>query len=301
MNPFGDSMNRQDKVVSIPYNTFAPQLDSLVTATGNLMYREWPQRHSTHAGSKIVVHSLLLVAANTYSTIRFIAADEPPNAARKKEFALSISPLARTLLDSLCTFVFLFGDLPKRTAWYYKAGWREVYEEHARLVQRYDGNDAWKDYLSEQAAFVQATKTEWGITAEEEKDPRLIRRWPIPSQMIQHPNLTKDRREYLQFLYDWFYKTFSQDSHLSWPGLARRSFAVIPTASANARGPQLDKFKSDAVATAVTLLLTLLSEIELEFKFDLKSRLEYVWGVIVPFYEDAEDLYDRYYRTFFRS
>jgi hypothetical protein len=62
----------------------------------------------------------------------------------------------------------------------------------------------------------------------------------------------------------------------------------------------LRKFKSDSVLTTVILLHALISELELQCRFELRERIEYVWGIVSPHSDDARDLYDRFYRAFFQ-
>ncbi len=42
----------------------------------------------------------------------------------------------------------------------------------------------------------------------------------------------------------------------------------------------LDKSRSDDVVTTITLVVALLSELEIEFRFGLSDRLKFVWGII---------------------
>lgn len=284
-------------VPSIPFGTFGPQFDTLVMAMGNKIDREWPARHAKHRGSKALIHQLLRVAENTYHTVRYFAADEPPNPSRKPQFALCISPLARTVLDSLFTTVFLFGDLPERTAWYYRAGWRELYEENVRLNGAYGADPDWTNWLKQHTAFVNKVRVDWGVTAAEEANPKLVPRWPIPPQMALQSSLDADRKAYLEYLTDWFYRALSQDAHLSWPGLARTGAALMPRQEVS--DEQWRKMKSDAVMTLVTLLLALVSELELELRYDLKERIKYVWGVTNPFWSVGNEVYTRFYQRFF--
>lgn len=59
----------------------------------------------------------------------------------------------------------------------------------------------------------------------------------------------------------------------------------------------LDKSRSDDVFTTITLLVTLLSELEIEFRFGLSDRLKFLWGIIQEYWGEATDLYSRRYST----
>src|SRR5207244_2630765 len=105
------------------------RLDSLGVATFNKLEREWPSAVPAHKASSLVLRLLVAVSENTYRTIRYFCADKSDDGARKLQYALSAPPMARTILDALFTIIFLFEDLPARTAWYVRAGWREMEEK----------------------------------------------------------------------------------------------------------------------------------------------------------------------------
>jgi hypothetical protein len=87
---------------------------------------------------------------------------------------VSAPPLARTILDSLFTVVFLFEDLPTRIKWYLKSGWRELFEEHQRCRKTYDADPAWSTWLAKQSAILDQMKVDWGISSDEQANPSKI-------------------------------------------------------------------------------------------------------------------------------
>ena len=140
---------------------------------------------------------------------------------------------------------------------------------------------------------MEGIRTEWGVSDEEAADLKRITYWPIPSQMKAQ---AKDR-EFLDYLDDWFYKTLSQDAHLSFPGLAHRGAALL-VKPGDERTAQLEKRRSQAVFTTITVVLALASEMEHLLKFGLSERLAYVWGVLIKYWEEADDLYKMRYAQF---
>lgn len=280
-----------DDVIREPFH-------NLLAATGNKLDREWKDSYSTHRGSRVMLRALVLSSDNTYRTVRHFCAEHPKDPARKPEYALSAPPLARSILDALFTVVFAFENLAERTEWYYKAGWREIHEEHARHLSRYGADDGWKEYLAEQTEFLDKTRVQWGITAPEAANPsKAIKRWPIPSQMAKHKGTSQERRDFMSHLEDWFYRELSQDAHLSWPGLARRSaYLMLDRDERDDEAKwKLAKKKSDAFFTCVVLLLAMMSEIECELRFGLDERLKYVWGICNAYFEAGKEVYDMRY------
>ncbi len=272
-----------DKVLD--FKVIGQQLDEALEALKNLIDRNWPRQYDI-PGARALFLTMIKVAINTYQSVRFLAADSPKNSAPPLEFALSIPPLTRSLLDQLFAVVFLTEDLTTRTLWYYKAGWREAKEAYDRYKAKYGEDQKWAHWLTLNGEFLESIRTEWGVSNEEAADLNRIKYWPIPSQMKAQ---AKDR-EFLTYLDDWFYKTLSQDAHLSFPGLAHRGAALL-IKPGEERTAQLEKRKSQAVFTTVTIVLALASEMEHLLQFGLGGRLAFVWGVLVKYWEEAEDLY----------
>ena len=128
---------KRSDIPMLPFDAIGEEFDNLLEATVNKLKREWPSKWREYPGAKIIFESFIRVVRNTYQSIRFLAAEKPPNSARKIEYSLSGFPLARVILDSLFTIVFLFDDLSSHTEWYYKSGWREIVEDYQRYLNNY--------------------------------------------------------------------------------------------------------------------------------------------------------------------
>ncbi|HEV7920010.1 MAG TPA: hypothetical protein VGR02_04380 [Thermoanaerobaculia bacterium] len=269
-------------------------LDSLAVATVNKIDREWPASIDRHPATKIVLRLLIAISENTYRTIRYFSAEKPPDGARKLQYTLSAPPLARTILDALFTVVFLFEDLHERTSWYVRAGWREMEEKRSRFQSAYGSEPSWHEYLSSYGAVVAEDRELWSISDAEIADLKRLKYWPTPGKMSE-ACASEERRKYLRYLNDWFYRELSQDSHLSWPGLWRRGGYFLFPKPSNEERTILEKVRSDNLSIAVILLLALISEIELELRLGLADRAKYVWGILVPYAGEAKEIYDLRY------
>jgi hypothetical protein len=272
---------------TIEFEAIRERLDSLLTATANKLEREFPTQIENGRDLGGLLRCFVLVAQNTYMTMRYFCADIPADPARKPEFALSGGPLARTILDQLFTVVFLLEDLPERAAWYEKAGWRELKEFNVKAHASYGADPLWKDYLEGHDLLVSTAKGWWQVTPEEEASPKKIAYWPLPSQMVKLAT-TSEVKSYLRYLDDWFYRELSQDSHLSWPGLTRRAaFLLIPHPQ-DEDYARLSKQKSNVLVTTIIMLLATLSEIEGALHFGFSEHLRYLWTVINSISASAE-------------
>ncbi len=283
--------HRFENYPALPFSAIREKLDNLLVAMANLIDRCWPVKYADRIDLKLFLLGTVKITENTYRSIRYLCADKPEDVSRKLEFAVSVPPLARTILDSLFTVVYLFDDVDRRVEWFHKSGWREMFEEHERYKKAYGEDVAWAEYLDLQRTSVDYGRYEVGITDEEAVNPKKIQWWPNPGKMTRDGGTPEDRTRYLNYLNDWFYKTLSADSHLSWPGFARRA-AHFLNKDEDRRVNLLRKYKSDCVVTSITLVLALLSEIECEFKFSRAERLKEVWNSLSEVFLEAKELFE---------
>jgi len=291
--------NKSSEYERLSFEVIREPLDTLLIALGNKLEREWPSKWSSVDGASVLLKSIVLVTENTYKSIRFLCADKPENPFRKMEYSISVPPLVRTILDHVFTVVFLFQDLPERTIWYYKSGWRELHDEHQRMLKKYSSDPDWGEWFRKKEDLLKDIKKSWGITPEEEKDPKKIKWWPNPGQMKSHKNLSKDRRDYLTYLNDWYYRELSAASHLSWPGLASRASHLLnPNMEEQKR--VLNKFRSDCAMRTITLIIALISEIQIECNYDdFAKRVKYLWGILNAYWGEAKEIYESRYEGLF--
>jgi hypothetical protein len=278
----------------LDYETFGPQLDKLMIATGNKLEREWPATVAAHDGLAPTLRALVMVSANTYRTIVFFCADTPESIARKLEYGLSATPLSRTLLDALFTVVYLFDDPVTRPEQFYRGGWREKFEENRRYHGAYGNDPSWAAFAAQDDKQLRELEALVGITASERANPGSVAYWPTPAAM-RNKIQNADRKAFLDYMNDWFMREMSQDTHLSYPGLLRR-FRPL-TAPSHAREDVLSKWKSDAVGTSVALMLSLMSEVEIELHYGLGERLKYVWGIVNQYFLLSREIYDIRYKN----
>lgn len=232
-----------------------------------------------------------------FSTIRYFSAEKPEDPARRITFASSAPPLLRSMLDAICTVIFLGEDVPGRMEWYNKAGWRELREEHERHVQRYAGKPGWDAWLGEFAKRVDVVQAQFGIAPQEVANPKTVPWWPTPAQMITSKRLGHDAQTFLEYMRDWFYREFSQDDHLSLPGLIRRASNFLQPPDEARTENTWKKLRSDWFAYAVVLWLAFLTEIILLCGFDLRTQCAYLWGVLREYSPMAAEVYEARYQA----
>lgn len=285
---------------NLDFKIVQPKLTELLVATGNWIERTWPgKRPATkdHEGSGALFLALVRLSENSWRTAAYMCADIPKDPARRPEFALSVSPLARRVLEALCITVFVFSDLERRVAWFYRSGWREWREERDRIARRYGADPEWQEYLGSLERQLNQTGKLCSITAAENAEPSKIARFPIPDRMVKDKTLKADRRTHLQYLLDWYYRRMSQDAHLTWPGLSRQAAAFLPVMSDETRAELLAQQRSEIIANLAALELALVSELEIECRFGMASKAQYLWTVLGDYSPDTKELYEGFYRA----
>lgn len=281
----------------LPWPSFGPTLVDLLTAAGNKLDREWPAKWVNEGKAAFLLPSLARTVENTFHTIKVLSADKPTPPITRED-ALSVGPLARTILDSLFLIIFLFDDLPGRATWYFKGGWREMWEEQQMLLATYGGDANWKEWLDLRQKILDEWVTRLGLSATEAADPtKHLRYWPTPGRMIRDGNTSPQRIALMKYLDEWYYGDLSSESHLSLPGLVMRSMALDRDQDQRIRDWRLDKQRSDNMLRATVLATAFVSEIDIECRYGFADRLKYVWGVLAGYFNLAKDLYDRWYAS----
>lgn len=270
-------MKETDPWDSIPeeqrleFKVIGQPLATLAEATINKIDREWPPSLADISGSRPLFLLLTHVAVNTYETIKYFCAEKPEDPFRKIEFADAAPPLLRSLVDEIFTVVFIAEDFPNRVQAYYRAGWREAVEHDAAHRAQYGDDPAWREWFERTAELLASMKRDSGITDAESANPALVPYWPIPSQMKRKCQRMVTR-EFFEYLDAWFYRELSQAAHLSFPGLSHRGGTFLRAKDDPIREGEWRKKRSDAVATAATLLLAFLTDVTLSIGFDLSHR-----------------------------
>jgi hypothetical protein len=285
---------------SLDFAVIQQPLDSLLAALENKIDREWPADLRIILGARELFLLTLKTANVTYRSIRFLCADKPPDPARRLEYSISVAPLNRTILDSLFTLMFILEDLPTRCQWYSKADWRETRLELDRYRAEYGNLADWQEWLGRVAKYCDTGIKSLGLSTAEVEQPSAIPSWPNPGAMMNYGLSSKSAippgRAFMRYLHDWFYADLSQQTHLGGSGLAKRAgYFLYDLRNGPRREMLLTNYKYSQVGQTVALILALASEIEAHFKFGLRQRALYVWGLVTPVIVVAKELYDKRY------
>jgi hypothetical protein len=287
--------NKQNSNV-LPFSVIQDRLDPLVEALTNLIEREFPPALASIDGLQPFLIIATRTSRNTFEAIRYLAADVPDDPRRKLEFALVVSPLARTLADLIFTLVFMKEDLPNRVARYHQGGWREAKEDHERHRSEYGDLQEWQDALQQDDSTLDAAREWWGVPNEAANRPKVLPYWPNPGQMLREKDLSDENKRFLTFLNDFVYRGLSADAHVSAFGIIRQHMFLLET-DKEKRQQFLSRAKSAGTFTATTLMVAICTEINDICRYEKKDDpLSYLWGVLVEYWLPAKDLFERRYK-----
>ncbi len=163
-----------------------------------------------------VIQLHLQITHISYEATRYLYADMPEDQKRKTEFIAIGPPIQRSMLDGIFNIVYLLTDLQTKIIKYYKAAYREVSERYDRYEGKYGSLPHWKEWLDRFRKFKERLVADIkkldpsfaGDGAEKEK-------WPIPSVMCSDKSLPKNIQDFFTYLTNWFYRSYSQENHLT--------------------------------------------------------------------------------------
>jgi hypothetical protein len=289
-----------EQSITIDYRPIKRALDEIADAIVNRLEREHRSEISGyHKQLPTILKLTLRVTKVTWESIRFLCAQHPIVHARREEFAISVPPLARTMLDSLLTVLYIFDRPSENARWYVASGWRELSEHHALLVGKHGADPEWAEWLTKHAEMVSGWESDAAISPTEKADPKRIKYWPNPGRMAQPQSglALKDqvRLAFAQYLNDWFYRHLSGASHLSLSGLASRGGLLADAGDREERARMMTRYHSRVILTALSLYVAFLSELAGQFKLDFESaRLRSIWKHILEWPEANELHKERY-------
>jgi len=286
--------------VPLIFDEVKQDVDNALISVSNKLEREWPPGVGTDDSQAIVV-GLFRVSFTSFLSIRYLCATQPPDPVRKPEFVTATPPVLRSMLDALANIVFLFEDIGHRTTEFMRRGWKEDYDREERYRKLYGSDPRWATTLSEMAAERGRLQDVLGI---QQSEATKLRRWPGLGTMISKEVKTADRIrdtirfDFLTYLNDLIYREFSEDAHLSPPGLYKRSEVLLvdPKLWTRELHAQIQRMRSDALIVSLVLLMGMASEIQNELRFGMGERLVQLWTRLCHHSQLFEEIYGFRYR-----
>jgi len=234
-----------------------------------------------------ILKCLLITSYQSYGAIRKLIAKDP-------KYPTQAHFLSRSLIDTLFTISALVGNPVENSKKYEKAGYRIQFEQYEREKNEYSQDIRWKDWLKNKEDYLNSYANSLGLSINEKNDPKAnIEYWPIPSQLLSKKaiiSLSDERRKFLDKVYDFRYREFSDWSHMGWTGMAMGVFATETE-----HHWQPGKFESDALIGGLLFFVMILSEVEAFCSYGENQKLRYIWTLIGSYFDEAKDYYSFWY------
>ena len=244
-------------------------------------------------GAPVIIRLHLEISYSAYQATRYLYAEMPEDPKRKPEFLTVGPPIQRSMLDGLFNIVYLGLDLEKATHEYYRGVWKETLQYYRRYKKKYGQKPDWQDCLEGLEKLVAELARSEKLN---EADYGTVNRWPTPGDMCRR-TLPKGTKDFFLHLQEWFYRSYSQEDHLSWPGLARRGVIFLRDLKSEPDQEYVKKQKSDQLYRALLILLMTLSEVNAQFSFGFHTQLQYIWTILLNYFDETRELYDLRYRA----
>lgn len=288
---------------------FKEKLETLMVKSANMLEREWPEKYRAVPNAHVIFFTRMRITINSYNAFLALTGDIPKDYYRKP-LLFAAAPLVRSIFEDLATLIFLLVDIPNLSISYTAGGYAELWFER-RASEKYYGNiPKWQAYIAELDEKLDLLAKQLQLTPAQIKNPfneKLV--WPTPGRkMLNVLNARYGNSPvipFMEFLNSWMYRTLSRDSHLNFIGMQRRGMHFTKQFAKHVLG---DKYKEilearridyhkDMTWSAYTLLLSIVSEIESHFHYDMKNDIYYLWNIFVAHSEMAEDFYKLRYKT----
>jgi len=283
------------------YKLIRDELSEVLNFVENKIEREWVEKYKYLDSGKETLLPYLRIAKNTFKTILFICSDIKDNSTREEYFALAVSPLTRTLLEILFSVVYLLENFPEKIKLFDKSYYKEQKGATDWFRQKYSGIKKWDKYLSEKNSklnMYEEMLLENNLLTENEKNNLdQIRYFPRVSKIISRlEDENSDAVTFLKYLDDLHYRALSGQSHLEPSGIVEFYPFFLNLQFNKNIADEIAFYKSKQVYLATSFILSLISEIVIDFNYELKSKLAYIWVLLSSGSELSEEIYQMRYQ-----
>lgn len=289
---------------SFDYQIIKSDFKKVMESAANQLERDWDNRYAQVDSARVTFVQYIRLAINTYQTIIYICTDTKEDIDRKPFYALSLAPLTRTLFEQLIALSFLLENIPKYIPYLFKTGYTERRIELEHCEKYYLSDPSWKNYIDSLKTEIAREEKELKLTPDEIKNPKkVIQRWPTPGKILQklkteHP--TSQSIPFIEYINSWLYRKLSGQTHLNAVGLINRGAFFSPEIAKRLfkdnweekLNELLMRHKMSQIYSAITLMLAIISEIEIHFHYDLNQRLRFIWTVVSEYSDIAKDFWN---------
>lgn len=277
------------------FNIIKNEFDEILTATADHLDRSWPAKYGdafTHGGQFTLKSMFGLATINYGASIALYLISEE----RRLNIYLAMPAVNRALLESFFSIVFLLDDFQENHKLFIRNSWREKAEQLAGYREFFSGIPKWDDYMAEEEVRVQkyaeSVDRMVGLDSAHRQNPNNMQRLPRVSKIVGY---LRSRRQDV-----WLYSYFERIHYVPLSHFVHsQPSGIIATGNIQKNGNKSNpkKFVTDQQWIAISLMLSIVSELELHFHFGLNAKLSYVWEVARHYSDYIEEPFSKWYQS----
>jgi hypothetical protein len=261
--------------------------------SGNLSQVDLLENHAH------LLNQFVRFATNSYESVLYFAGDTPEDPRRKENYAISIPPINRQLLDLLFTMVYLLDDFKPRVREYMRSGWREIFEEQDQIRTSFPSDPDYRQHVRNLGALLGDLGNGLRLTDKEKKNPREFPYWPHPGSI---QNLPSKSRPFLRHLNKWFYHDTSAQSHLTFGGLLKVSMFLIADRLEDSdrfiiQNRFLQQFRGQQLSRTLIFTLAIVTEADAYCRLKNHDVIRLVWPILADTFVEAKELWELRYQN----
>jgi len=244
-------------------------------------------------------------AIATYNLLFYLNADErrEQDCYWNNSYGVVTAPLVRSMIDCLYNVTMILEDPAEYGPLYRKSGLKKRLLDIEEDQTIYAGKPEWDNYNAQQMKLIAGFIREDGFTVDE---IRRAKGWKTLGAYLLEgkPEDATPHKVFLKRFTHMKWRQYSALSHCSFDGylgeIPAGAYFVIDRFPHEQR-PEFDKmykaFVTLHIGRAATILLSLVTELQLFFKFDgadINNRIQKMWAALAGLFE-ANELYSKRY------
>ena len=216
---------------------------------------------------------------------------------------LVVPAINRQLLDLLFSLVYMLDDFSTRSLQYQKAGWRELDQEYRMFKDSFSKDPEWRQHLRNVRKELDKLILRFGITAEEQRLPKLVPFW-------KHPYELKDERTrsrpFLRYLEKWLYGDTSAQAHLSFGGLVMVGPMLVADLVGGederlVRNRTIHQYRFRHFSRTAVVTLAIATEIDAHCGLGNQAAAGYLWSIFADYVAEAKEMLRHRYEALLRA
>jgi hypothetical protein len=295
----------------IDAKTFVEPLASLAETMAQKVHREGVQYLRAPKFVSEDIFMIMRQALTTYQMLFYLNADErrENDPYWKNKYGVVAAPLVRSMIDCLYNITAILENPAEQGSLFRKSGLKKRLLDIEEDQAAYAGKPEWDDYNAGQK---QALNHLIRISGFSQDEIRQAKTWKtLGGYLLQgKPEDATPHQKFLKTFTHMQWRQYSALSHASLDGyigeLPAGAYFILDTLPHDER-PKVEEmykvFLTRHLGRAATILLCLVTEIQLHFRFDgatINVRVQKLWTALMAVFE-AKEIYDERYSTLMKE